>query len=64
MITNITSSKHDYQNELKETILFEGAVLEGKVSNHIIVLGYIEGLYYFIDSVRLQSDIPIIVCDK
>ena len=61
MVKNVVITKHNYQNELKENIMWEGEILEDKVSNHIVILGYIDGLNYFVDAIRRESDIPIII---
>ena len=37
--------------------------LKIKFNKHIIILGYIEGLDYFIDALRRESDAPIVICD-
>ncbi|CAI2387150.1 unnamed protein product [Moneuplotes crassus] len=63
LIKDYIVDKHNYINGIKDTILWPGQDLGQKISKHIIILGYVEGLGYFVDSVRRESDIPIIICD-
>ncbi|CAI2387773.1 unnamed protein product [Moneuplotes crassus] len=63
LIKNLIVDKHSYFNQIKEDVLWAGTDLSGRINKHIVILGYVEGLDYFIDAVRRESDIPIIICD-
>lgn len=53
--------KCSFETELKETYIWSGASLENKIKNHILILGFVEGLDYYIESIRWESGIPIII---
>lgn len=55
-------SKCSYETELKDTYIWSGASLENKIKNHILILGYVDGLDYYLESIRWESGIPIIIC--
>ena len=53
--------KCSYETEIKNTYIWSGESLENKIKNHILILGYVDGLDYYIESIRWESGIPIIL---
>ena len=53
--------KWSYESEIKNTYIWSGESLENKIKHHILILGYIDGLDYYIESIRWESGIPIIL---